>query len=60
MTVTLSHIVAAAENDVIGREGGLPWHIPEDLKFLKIRLWVTPLLWAEKPTNPSAVPCPNA
>ena len=35
MTVTLSHIVAAAENDVIGREGGLPWHIPEDLKFFK-------------------------
>jgi len=35
MTVTLSHIVAAAKNGVIGREGGLPWHIPEDLKFFK-------------------------
>jgi len=35
MTVMLSHIVAAAENGVIGREGGLPWHIPEDLQFFK-------------------------
>lgn len=27
-----SMIVAAAENDVIGRGGDLPWHISEDLK----------------------------
>ena len=33
MTVTL--IVAAAENDVIGREGDLPWHLPADLRFFR-------------------------
>lgn len=33
--ITISHIVAAATNGVIGRDGGLPWHIPEDLKFFK-------------------------
>lgn len=29
------HIVAMAQNRVIGREGGMPWHIPEDFKFFK-------------------------
>jgi dihydrofolate reductase len=31
----LALIVAVARNGVIGREGGLPWHIPEDLKHFK-------------------------
>jgi dihydrofolate reductase len=28
-------IAAMARNRVIGREGKLPWHLPEDLKFFK-------------------------
>jgi dihydrofolate reductase len=28
-------IVAVADNGVIGRENGLPWHLPEDLKRFK-------------------------
>ena len=28
-------IVAMSSNRVIGREGKLPWHYPEDLKFFK-------------------------
>jgi len=31
----VSHIVAMSENRVIGRAGGMPWHIPEDFKFFK-------------------------
>jgi dihydrofolate reductase len=31
----ISHVVATAENRVIGRDGGLPWHIPADLKRFK-------------------------
>ncbi len=31
----ISHIVAASENNVIGQDGDLPWHIPEDLKFFR-------------------------
>lgn len=28
-------VVAVAENGVIGRDGGLPWHIPADLREFK-------------------------
>ena len=28
-------VVAAAENDVIGRSGGLPWRIPSDLRVFR-------------------------
>ena len=31
----LSLIVAVARNGVIGRDGGLPWRLPEDLKHFK-------------------------
>lgn len=33
MIVTL--IVAASTNDVIGRNGRLPWHLPEDLRHFR-------------------------
>jgi dihydrofolate reductase len=33
--MTVSAIVAAAENGVIGRAGKLPWHLPADLKRFK-------------------------
>lgn len=31
----LSMIVAVGQNGVIGRNGGLPWHLPEDLRRFK-------------------------
>ena len=31
----VSLVVAMAENHVIGRGGGLPWHLPKDLQFFK-------------------------
>ncbi len=33
MTVTL--VAAVAANGVIGRDGGLPWHLPDDLRHFK-------------------------
>ena len=33
MTVTL--VAAVAANGVIGRDGGLPWHLPDDLRRFK-------------------------
>ncbi|QDK44210.1 dihydrofolate reductase [Bdellovibrio sp. HCB185ZH] len=31
----LTHIVACSENRVIGTQGGLPWDLPEDMKFFR-------------------------
>lgn len=31
----MTAIVAMTPNRVIGRDGGLPWHLPEDLAFFK-------------------------
>jgi len=33
--VRISLVVAASSNDVIGVDGGLPWHLPEDLRRFK-------------------------
>jgi len=33
--LTLSLIAAVAANGCIGRGGGLPWHIPQDLRHFK-------------------------
>lgn len=31
----LSYVVAISQNNVIGKEQGLPWHLPDDAKFFK-------------------------
>ena len=31
----ISLIVAASENNVIGKDGQIPWHLPKDLKMFK-------------------------
>jgi dihydrofolate reductase len=33
--MTISLVVAAAENDVIGRDGTLPWYLPADLRHFR-------------------------
>ena len=35
MAVTVTAVLARADNGVIGRDGGLPWRIPADLKRFK-------------------------
>jgi len=34
----VSAIAAVSENQVIGRDGDLPWHLPDDMKFFQ---WTT-------------------
>lgn len=31
----LTHVVACSQNRVIGTQGGLPWDLPEDMKFFR-------------------------
>ena len=35
MSTRISHVVACSENGVIGRDGGMPWHLPDELKRFK-------------------------
>ena len=44
----LTIIVAAAENGVIGRAGGLPWHLPDDLKRFKALTMGKPCIMGRK------------
>ncbi|MEA3038202.1 MAG: dihydrofolate reductase [Sphingomonadales bacterium] len=41
-------IVARAENGVIGRGGGLPWHLPADLKRFKALTLGAPMVMGRK------------
>ena len=41
-------IAAVAENDVIGREGKLPWHIPEDMKHFRSLTLNHPVIMGRK------------
>lgn len=41
-------IVAVAENGIIGRDGKLPWRIPEDMKWFKARTEGRPMIMGRK------------
>ena len=44
----ISMIVAAAENNAIGREGELLWSLPNDMKFFKNTTWGMPTIMGRK------------
>ena len=46
--MTLSLLVAAAENNVIGKDNKLPWHLPTDMKFFKNTTWGMPVIMGRK------------
>jgi dihydrofolate reductase len=46
--MTLTLIVARADNGVIGRDGALPWHIPADLKRFKALTMGKPMIMGRK------------
>lgn len=44
----LSFVAAVSENNVIGKKEGLPWHLPNDLKFFKNTTWGMPVIMGRK------------
>jgi dihydrofolate reductase len=46
--MTLSAIVAAAENNVIGKNNFMPWTLPADLKYFKEVTWGQPVIMGRK------------
>lgn len=44
----ISHIVAAGEDNEIGKSNQLLWHLPNDLKFFKNTTWGMPIVMGRK------------
>ncbi len=44
----LSIIVAASENNVIGKNNQMLWNLPEDMRFFKNTTWGSPLIMGRK------------
>ena len=55
----LAIIVAAAENGVIGRDNGLPWHLPEDLRYFKRVTMGKPIVMGRKTFESIGRPLPG-
>jgi dihydrofolate reductase len=57
--MTISLVVAAASNHVIGREGTLPWQLPADLRHFKNTTWGLPIIMGRKTYASLAAPLPG-
>jgi dihydrofolate reductase len=44
----ISFIVAVSENNVIGKDNKLPWHLPADMKYFKNKTWAMPVVMGRK------------
>jgi len=46
--MTTSLIVAASENNAIGKNNQLLWHLPKDMKYFKNTTWAMPVVMGRK------------
>jgi dihydrofolate reductase len=52
-------VVAMADNGVIGKDGGLPWHLPDDLKYFKVMTYGKPVLMGRRTFESIGKPLPG-
>ena len=52
-------VLAMAENGVIGRDGGLPWRLPADLKRFKTQTMGRPMIMGRKTFESFPAPLPG-
>lgn len=57
--MTVSIIVAVADNGIIGRGNALPWHLPDDLKWFKKTTMGRPLVMGRKTFDSIGRPLPG-
>lgn len=57
--MNLSLLLAASENNVIGKDNRLPWHLPQDLKYFKNLTWGLPILMGRKTFDSIGKPLPG-
>jgi dihydrofolate reductase len=55
----ISLIAAASENNVIGKNNQLLWHLPNDLKFFKNTTWGMPVIMGRKTFESVNKPLPG-
>ena len=55
----ISLIVAASENNVIGKDNAIPWHLPDDLKFFRAKTEGRPVIIGRKCYESIGKPLPN-
>jgi dihydrofolate reductase len=55
----LSAVVAVSDNDVIGRDNGMPWHLPADLQHFKRLTLGKPMLMGRKTYESIGRPLPG-
>src|ERR1700712_2297872 len=57
--MTKSFVVAASENNVIGKNNQLPWSLPNDLKSFKNTTWAMPVIMGRKTFESTGKPLPG-
>ncbi len=57
--MTLSVIVAMAEDRAIGRDNDMPWHLPADLKYFKATTMGKPIVMGRKTYESIGRPLPG-